>query len=223
MMNDKKQIAKNEFDFCIALLENEKREKTMTEMIRAFIAIELDDAARRAVADAQTQLQRDRAAKCVRWVAPDNIHLTLKFLGDVAANRINDLHNALAGACAGIALFDLEIARAGAFPNTRRPNVIWIGLHGEIEIAARLAQKIDDACATLGFAREDRAFAPHLTLGRVKRDASPSERRLIGEMIEHAQIGALGTLRVARVSVMKSVLAPGGSIYSRLGEIKLQS
>ncbi|MBI5650121.1 MAG: RNA 2',3'-cyclic phosphodiesterase [Chloroflexi bacterium] len=193
----------------------------MAEMIRAFIAIELDDAGRRAVADAQTQLQRERAGKFVRWVAPDHIHLTLKFLGDVAAERMNDLQNALVGACAGFAPFDLEIARAGAFPNTRRPNVIWVGLQGEIEIAARLAQKIDDACNARGFAREDRPFAPHLTLGRVKRDASPQDRRAIGVMIERAPIDARGELRVARVSVMQSVLAPGGSVYSCLASIEL--
>lgn len=194
----------------------------MTELIRTFIAIELTDALRRALANAQAQFQRDRAARAVRWVAPDNIHITLKFLGDVRADQMPDVQRAVADACAGIAPFALTLGGAGAFPNTRRPNVIWIGARGQIENAAQLAQKIDDACAALGFAREERPFAPHLTLGRVQRDASPGERQQIGALIENMRVGDLGELRVDRVSVMKSELKPGGSVYTRLAEIEFQ-
>ncbi|MEW5719570.1 MAG: RNA 2',3'-cyclic phosphodiesterase [Chloroflexota bacterium] len=193
----------------------------MTELIRTFIAIELTDALHRALADAQAQFQRDRAARAVRWVAPDNIHITLKFLGDVRAALMPDLQRAVADACAGVAPFGLTLGGAGAFPNTRRPNVVWIGARGQIEIAARLAQKIDDACAALGCAREERPFAPHLTLGRVKRDASPGERHAIGALIENARVGDLGELRVERVSVMKSELRSSGSVYSQLYVVNL--
>ncbi len=194
----------------------------MTESIRTFIAIELTDALHRALADAQAQFQRDRAVRAVRWVAPDNIHITLKFLSDVRADQMPDVQRAVADAGAGVAPFTLTIGGAGAFPNTRRPNVVWIGARGQIEIAARLAQKIDDACAALGFAREERPFAPHLTLGRVKRDASPGERQQIGALIENARVGDLGELRVERVSVMQSELKPGGSIYTRLSVVDLK-
>ena len=193
----------------------------MTEPIRTFVAIELTDALRRALSDAQAQFKRDRAAQSVRWVAPENIHITLKFLGDVDADRMPTLQRALAEACAGSAPFTLTIGGAGAFPNPRHPNVVWIGARGQTEIAARLAQKIDAACVALGFTREERPFSPHLTLGRVKRDTLPSERQLVGAMLEHAQIGDLGNLRVERVSVMKSELKPGGSVYTRLAEIPL--
>ncbi|MCI0477801.1 MAG: RNA 2',3'-cyclic phosphodiesterase [Anaerolineales bacterium] len=191
------------------------------ETIRTFIAIELTDALQRALADTQARFQRDHAARGVRWVAPENIHITLKFLGDVDAAQMPALQRAIADACAGFAPFTLTIGGAGAFPNTRRPNVVWLGARGQIEIAAQLAQKIDAACATLGFARDERPFTPHLTLGRVKRDASPNERQLIGALIEQTQIGDLGELRVERVSVMKSELKPGGSVYTRLADIQL--
>ena len=193
----------------------------MTEPIRTFIAIELTDALHRALADAQAQFKRDHAARWVRWVAPDNIHLTLKFLGDVDADPMPTLQHALADVCVGYAPFTLTIGSAGAFPNPRRPNVVWIGARGQIEVAAQLAQKIDGACVALGFPREERPFTPHLTLGRVKRDALPSERQLVGAMIEHAQIGDLAELRVERVSVMKSELKPKGSAYTKLAEIPL--
>lgn len=189
--------------------------------IRTFIAIELNDALHHALADVQARLKRDAIARAIRWVAPENIHLTLKFLGDVDAAHIPALERAIARVCNEVAPFTLTISGAGAFPNTRKPNVIWVGARGQVEIAARLAEQIDAACATLGFAREERAFTPHLTLGRVKRDASPSERQRLGALIESARIGDVGELRVERVAVMKSDLTPAGSVYTRLAECAL--
>lgn len=202
----------------------------MAELIRTFIAIELEEAQHRALRDVQTRLKRElataktagsSAARDVRWVAPDNIHLTLKFLGDVDAAIMPSLQQAIADACAGIAPFSLNIAGAGAFPNTRRPNVIWVGVGGEVDRATELAQRIDEACAALSFACEERPFSPHLTLGRVKRDARPSDRQFIGEMIANAQVDHLGELPVEHVSMMKSELHPSGSVYTRLAEIRL--
>jgi 2'-5' RNA ligase len=195
--------------------------QNMAEQIRTFIAIELDQAHHRALGDLQARFKRERNARGVRWVAPENIHLTLKFLGDVDAAMVPALQRAVADACVGIAPFTLRIAGAGAFPSTHRPNVVWVGLSGEVERAALLAKKIDDACAALGFAREERPFSPHLTLGRVKRDASPSDRRFIGEMIVNAQVSDLGELRAERVSVMKSELRPSGSVYTILHTVEL--
>ncbi len=194
----------------------------MAELIRTFIAIELDDAHHRALADLQARLKRDHAARGVRWVAPENIHLTLKFLGDVESSRLLDLQRAVADVCASTAPFTLRIAGAGAFPDTRRPNVVWVGISGEVERAAMLAQEIDEACAALGFAREARTFSPHLTLGRVRRDAAMGDRQKIGAMMANANVGELGELRVERVSMMKSELRPGGSVYTRLLGVELK-
>ncbi len=193
----------------------------MAELIRTFIAIELDAAHHRALTALQARLKRDRAARGVRWVAPENIHLTLKFLGDLESSRLPDLQRAVADVCAGTAPFALRISGAGAFPNPQRPNVIWVGISGDLERAAMLAQEIDAACAALGFAREARAFSPHLTLGRVQRDAALGDRQKIGAMIANANVGELGALRVERIAVMKSELRPGGSVYTRLGDAGL--
>jgi len=193
----------------------------MAEMIRTFIALELNEATRRAIGDTQTKLKRDRTANSVRWVAPQSIHITLKFLGDVAATRMDELLDAVTQACAGVAPFALTIAGIGAFPNTRRPNVVWVGARGDIAIASQLAEQIENACEMLGYAREERPFAPHLTLGRVKRDASPSDRQALGKLIEQTPVGELGKLTIAHTSVMKSELRPGGSVYTCLREIRL--
>lgn len=194
----------------------------MAEPIRTFLAIELDDAHHRALANLQAQLQRERAARYVRWVAPENIHLTLKFLGDVESSRLPDLQRAVAKVCASAVPFALKISGAGAFPNTQRPNVIWVGVSGEVERAARSAQEIDEACAALGFAREARPFSPHLTLGRVQRDAAMGDRQKIGAMIVSANVGELGVLRVERIAMMKSELRAGGSLYTRLAALELR-
>ena len=193
----------------------------MAEKIRTFIAIELEEAHHRALRNVQLRFQRERAATFVRWVAPENIHLTVKFLGDVDATAMPTLQRAVAEACVGITPFTLRLNGAGAFPNTRRPNVVWVGLGGQVERAALLAQRVDDACAALGMPRDDRPFSPHLTLGRVKRDARPDERQLIGKLIELAAVGELGLLQVERVSVMKSELHSSGSIYTRLAAVEL--
>jgi RNA 2',3'-cyclic 3'-phosphodiesterase len=193
----------------------------MAQLIRTFIAIELNELLHRALGEVQEELKQERAARLVRWVAPESIHVTIKFLGDVDAERLYTLQRAVSAACTGIAQFGFELRGIGAFPNLQRPNVIWVGAQGQIEVAALLAEKIEAACAALGFPKEERPFTPHLTLGRVKREASFDDKRIVGEMISKAQVGIIGAVQVERVSVMKSELRPGGSIYTRLGAIEL--
>lgn len=204
----------------------------MAEQIRTFIAIELDDARKHSLGDLQARLKREHgtakfagssSSNAIRWTAAENIHLTLKFLGDVDAEKMPALQNAVASACVGTPPFTLKLDGVGAFPNLNRPNVVWVGVQGDVEIASKLARKIDDACVALGFSREERPFSPHLTLGRVKRDASTRERQGIGEMIAKMQARELGEFRVEGVSIMKSELSPGGSVYARLSIIGLKA
>jgi RNA 2',3'-cyclic 3'-phosphodiesterase len=192
----------------------------MPAEIRTFIAVELEPATREALGDLQTQLKAHRAGRFVRWVAPDGIHLTLKFLGGVDPDRISALTRAVAEACSE-PRFSLTLAGLGAFPNTRRPNVVWVGVGGDVESAVRLAEQVDRACVSLGWPPEARPFAPHLTLGRVKRDVRPSDQQLVGEMISSLQVEQLAQVRVERVSIMKSDLAPAGSVYTQMATIEL--
>ncbi len=195
----------------------------MGEQIRTFIAVELAGAERLALRGLQEQLKDKPAARYVRWVAPGGIHLTVKFLGGVDADQMPALRRAVKDACAGIPPHTLTLEGVGAFPNTRRPNVVWVGLGGDVETTARLADQIDQACAALGFPRETRPFSPHLTLGRVKRDARPSDQQFVGEMVSDTKVGELGRFRVERISVMKSDLRPTGSVYTQLSAFELSS
>ncbi len=194
----------------------------MSEQVRTFIAVELEQPQRAALGKVQETLKRERAGRYVRWVAPEGIHLTLKFLGGVDASRMAELQAALTDACRGIPPFELKISGIGAFPNTRRPRVVWVGLEGDTAIAAQLAGRIEAECSKLAFPREERPFSPHLTIGRIKRDVSASDQQFVGEMVAQAQVGELGEIKARQVSIMKSDLRPTGSIYTRLYAVDLK-
>src|SRR5258708_32040695 len=162
--------------------------------LRLFIAIELDDELRVELKRAQKQIQVGHTLSFVRWVAPQNIHLTLKFLGNIKSTQIPALTAALERAAKNIAPFTLTARGLGCFPNTRRPNNIWVGLEGNLQTAALLARRIEDECFALGFERDLHGFAPHLTLGRVKREASNSERAAFGEIIKNSPPTTLGII-----------------------------
>lgn len=195
----------------------------MAEQIRTFVAVELEEKQEHALRQVQETLKAERAGRYVRWVAPEAIHLTVKFLGGVDADKIPGLQSAIAQACTDVPPFILSLGGIGAFPNTRRPNIVWVGVGGEVGTVTRLAEQIDRACASLGFPLETRPFSPHLTLGRVKRDVRPADQQFVGEMVANTRVGDLGECRVERVSIMKSELRPTGSVYTRLYAIELIS
>lgn len=193
------------------------------QALRLFIAIELDDALRAALKRAQMQLQDEKnngtvAKQTVRWVAPHNIHLTLKFLGNASPSQIPALQNALTRIAEHTAPFILHARGLGCFPNARRPNNVWVGLEGDIARAALLARQIDDACAALGFARDERSFTPHLTLGRVKRDATNAQRAALGEHIAKCATETYGEIHARSIALISSDLRPDGPVYHIVSE-----
>ena len=152
----------------------------------------------------------------VAWVAPDNFHLTLKFLGPVDSERIATLTEALTSAAAACTPFKLELGGLGAYPSPARPRVLWAGLATGAAPAAAVAMRIDEALAELGFKREARAFSPHVTLGRVRQPhAQPRLREAL------AATRVVGVVEVARVSLMRSDLSPRGARYTELAAARL--
>lgn len=191
------------------------------DSLRLFIAIELNDALRAELKRAQRQLQDECsrtfvAQNIVRWVAPQNIHLTLKFLGNSKRAQIPLLQDALAQVAARLAPFDLTARGLGCFPNARRPNNIWVGLEGELKAAALLTQQIEAECARLNIARDERGFTPHLTLGRVKREASQSARAAIGEIVKNFPATTFGTIHADAIYLIASDLQPDGPLYTTI-------
>ncbi len=187
--------------------------------MRLFIAIHLPNVVKAAIEDAFAPVARGRP-RGLRFVKPDNIHLTLKFLGDTDEELLPDLTGGLEDIARGYAPFSLAIEGAGAFPNLKRPRVFWVGVGGEIEMISALAKDVDDACTGLDFPREKRAYSPHLTVARVKDNKGLSEMtKLIGEL-EESGLG-VEPFEVTSFSLVQSTLTPRGAIYEDVARFGL--
>ena len=192
------------------------------EQIRSFIAIELPEEVRRGLAKLRSELERTEH-RFAKWVDPEGIHLTLKFLGNIPLKQVAEVTKAIEEAAQGIPPFHLEISGLGAFPNLKQPRVLWVGIGGEIDTLLRLQQNIDFVLASLGFAKEERPFMPHLTLARVRQGASPMERKNFGELAMSASFKASYPIDAKAVSLMRSQLTPDGAIYTRLSMVGLEA
>jgi len=192
------------------------------EQVRTFIAIELNESIKAALTDLQEQLKAEAPKGSVRWVGPEGIHLTLKFLGDVPADRIEEIERALARACARFPAFSFSIGGLGCFPDSRRPRVIWVGVQEESGTLTRLQKAIEDGMEKLGFPPEGREFQAHLTLGRTQQRASSGDVRRLGQIVEETDIGELGRMEARAVSLIRSDLRPTGAVYTRLAEVRLE-
>ena len=189
---------------------------------RAFVAIELPPTITRGLREIQRSLQRSTTAG-IRWVPEGNIHLTLKFLGDIPLSRVPDIGAVIERAAGSTHPLRLEVVGLGAFPGWPQPRVLWAGLGGDTEPLASLANGIDAALVDLGFPRENRPFTPHLTLARVRPEVSPAEIRSIGEAMASLRIPAGLAFVADSVSLMKSLLRPEGACYSRLATASLST
>ncbi len=195
----------------------------LPSVLRTFVAVELDEAILAKLAEVQSRFKASMPLGSVKWVRPEGIHLTLKFLGDTHRERLRAVEEGIRKAAENVGSFRIELAGAGCFPNCRRPRVLWVGIHTDDDFLFRLQQAIDVEMNRLGWAREKRSFSPHLTLGRVRKDASSSEVRRIGEaMVSGAKTGSLGVQTVTEVSLIRSILGRQGARYVRLFSAELQ-
>ena len=183
--------------------------------IRTFIAIHLTEEVRPEVGRAVEILKPHTQG--IRWVSPENLHLTLRFLGDVEAGRMPEVHQAVAVAAAEMTSFALHLGRFGAFPGLNSPRVLWIGLEGDVEILWELQRRIEEALVGRGFPEEGNPFSPHLTLGRTMRDRRASVQAL--PTVAEPGPGMV----VQEVYIMKSDLQPGGPVYTSLFKAALKT
>jgi 2'-5' RNA ligase len=183
--------------------------------MRTFIAIELPEEIKKQIEKLQAPLKRTRAY--VSWVKPGNIHVTLKFLGEVPEEKIDDVFSATERAVEGIGSFGMSLKGTGGFPNLRRPRVIWIGTGSGAEELSRLAERMEQEMEKIGFPKENRKFSPHFTIGRVK---SPRNIEELAGKVESAEFQT-EEIRVTEVVVMRSQLNPAGAIYTPLKKVPL--
>ena len=158
----------------------------------------------------------------VRTVAPEGVHVTLKFLGNVEAARVPELSEALTGAGEGVAPFRLALRGLGAFPDEGAPRVLWAGVAGNTDALGALARRVDDACAALGFPRERRAFSPHLTIARLREGASDVDRRRAADALAAIGLEDAGSFEVDAFHLIKSTLTPSGAVYDTLHSVPIR-
>jgi 2'-5' RNA ligase len=189
--------------------------------IRTFIAIDLPGSMLDKLDAIIEQLKHDSNG-IVRWVPAHNIHLTLKFLGDISPANIQILCTILEAEVRRHSPFEFVVSGLGAFPSSRRPRVIWVGVQAP-ETLAILHSGIENEARKIGYAPEERPFSPHLTLGRVGHNARPEEIRQLSNSLVNYKVGTLGTVKVDSLCLYRSDLKPGGAVYTPLFRCALQS
>jgi 2'-5' RNA ligase len=189
-------------------------------VVRSFIAIELPPTLIEPMQKEATLLQEMLSGQPVRWVPVENIHLTLKFLGDVSERNIPMITEILEAEASNHCQFEISVGGFGVFPNYSRPRVIWVGVEGPDELL-NLQRRIDLETTRLGYAPGQREFSPHLTFGRISRNAAPGQVRKISDLLRKHKLGFLGAARITQVNLYKSVLGPDGAVYSKMASASL--
>jgi 2'-5' RNA ligase len=183
--------------------------------VRLFVALELPGTHRAALAGVCEQGRRGG----VRWVAAENVHLTLKFLGEVDEALVPEIEEALAAAAGEARPFALALRGGGCFPNARSPRVIWVGVSEGAEEASRLAAEMERALGPLGFAPEKRRFRPHLTIGRPKDPRAAVAAT--ADKIEQLRGFGAAAAEAAALALIKSTLTPEGAVYEVIRRFEL--
>jgi len=184
-------------------------------MVRAFIGIDIDEAVRHKLVAAQEQLQATGAQ--LKLVEPPNIHVTMKFLGEVPEDKIGAIAEALKRAAVGTGQFDIRVKGIGVFPNLRYIRVVWAGVAEGRDEVIGLYQKIDREVQPLGF-RPERDFVPHMTVARVK---TAKQKERLAAFVKEMNDAEFGVTRAQAVELKQSTLTPKGPIYSTLARIEL--
>ena len=187
---------------------------------RLFVAVELSGEARSAVSGVITRILKSEI-KNLRAVRPETVHLTLKFLGNVPSEQIDELVEALRPIAGAHAPFALKLSGAGVFPSPKKARVLWLGIGGDTKALGELHLGIEDAVAALGFARDRKPFNPHLTVARLRESASPADRLLGAETLASVPHPDGVEIPVPSIAVMRSTMARSGATHDRLASLPL--
>ena len=184
-------------------------------LLRAFIAIELPQQLQDTLEKQTTRLRHSLGDDLVRWIPTQNMHLTLKFLGNIAASHVEFLKQLIAQTADSHSAFDLQISGIGSFPNSKRARILWAGIHAPVELAS-LQKSLEAGTTRLGYEKEERPFSPHLTLGRVRQTIDPAGLQKIRTILDTIQLGNIGSARVDSIHLYRSEAQTSGSVYTKL-------
>ncbi|HWR57871.1 MAG TPA: RNA 2',3'-cyclic phosphodiesterase [Thermodesulfovibrionales bacterium] len=184
--------------------------------MRCFISINLPETLRKDIHGAIEVMKKGNAD--VKWVPADNLHITLKFLGNTDEDIARQLEGRLSALAGSHHSFRINLRGIGVFPDSKRPRVVWIGLL-DTEALRKLQRDVEQTAGTAGFADEDRPFSPHLTIGRIRSSAGKS---YLIKSVEALKERDFGNIEVNTFSLMKSDLKPTGAQYTTLAEFHLK-
>jgi 2'-5' RNA ligase len=200
--------------------------------MRIFLAIELPNTIRCKVRDVQIEYQDQirndgeetpksaiHTLNSIKWVEEENIHLTLKFLGELTEGKIQILIRGSKDSLKNLSPFSLSLKDMGVFPSWSRASVIWVGVAAGREEVIRIYKRLEDILSSLQFEKEGRPFTPHVTIGRIKRRGANFNRNF--ELKRPDSDFSTETFHIEKVSIMKSNLTPTGPIYERIESIPL--
>ena len=184
-------------------------------LLRAFIAIELPQSLQNTIEKQTVRLRQTLGDDLVRWVPTQNMHLTLKFIGNIANSHLDFIKQLLIRTADSHSQFDLQIGGIGSFPNSKRPRILWAGIHAPAELTS-LQRSIESGPSRLGYEKDERPFSPHLTIGRVHQNIDTTNLQKIRNTLDSIQVGNIGSARIDSIHLYKSELQASGSIYTKL-------
>jgi 2'-5' RNA ligase len=188
----------------------------MSPSFRTFIAIEINDHVRCELTGIQDILREANAD--VKWTAPENIHITIKFLGDTPADKLPEINAVLDQTARAFHSFDIDISELGAFPNSHAPHIIWAGVTRQADQVIAIAAMIEAGLGPLGFKKEERAFTAHITLGRAR---SPHGKVRLCRALQETKLPSDLSLNINRLTLIQSQLTPSGPIYQAIHQSQL--
>lgn len=188
--------------------------------LRAFIAIDLPQPIQDSITKETARLQKILGNKIIRWTPIHNIHLTLKFLGNIPETHIDFLKQILIKTADSHSAFDLQITNIASFPDLKLPRILWLGVVTSASLTS-VQKNVEEAVNKLGYEKEARVFSPHLTLGRVKQNLHPNDLQKIRDGLVNFQLGKIPSARVDSVHLYQSDLNSEGSVYTKLFSVKL--
>lgn len=188
----------------------------MPDTIRTFIAVEIPENVISSIRDIQQDLKAYGVD--IRWIRPENIHLTLKFLGDVQAADIENISGVMSGTAEGVSSISLQAKGIGVFPGVKRPRILWVGLTGQLELLSRLQKSLDANLKGIGFPTEKRPFKGHLTIGRIKTEINS---KIFVDALTAFRSFESETFVADRIVLFKSELKPSGAVYTNLASATL--
>jgi RNA 2',3'-cyclic 3'-phosphodiesterase len=188
--------------------------------LRTFIAVDFPPEMLEKIGEISTFFRQKTSENALKWVETGNLHLTLKFIGEINDNTLEQVEHTLSHSLNGQKAFEIQVSGLGMYPNKMAPRVIWLGITGGDPLV-KIHHILDKNLAVLDIKPEGRALSPHLTIARVRKNVDKATAKKIGDTLAQFKVESLGTITIDRVHLYQSILTPSGPNYTVLHSVPL--